>query len=123
ALGNADAQTALSNGALDGDEGPASALVAARIGALGGKHLLHWGGVADVMLFAVRRAVWDRLPQGKRDRLVAAAVQAARESDALAQEEAALLSLRRQGMTVQRLSSAQRELFQQATSSVFDKWT
>lgn len=121
-LGAADAQTALTTGGLDGDEGPATSLAAARIGALGAKHLLHWGGVADVMVFAVRRPVWDRLSQAKRDRLVAAATQAARESDALAREEAALLALRRQGMTVQRLSEAQRGLFRQAVAAMSEKW-
>jgi TRAP-type C4-dicarboxylate transport system substrate-binding protein len=62
------------------------------------------------------------LSPAKRDRLLAAATQAARESDALAREEAALLALRRQGMTVQRLSEAQRELFRQAVAPMFEKW-
>jgi TRAP-type transport system periplasmic protein len=122
-MGFAQAQAALSAGQLDGEEGPASTLANGRPGALGLKHVLHWDGVADVAVYAVRRAVWDRWTQQQRDIALATAQRLAREVDLLAEEENALLDLRRQGMTVQRLSQTQRDAFRASARPVWDKWT
>ncbi|HVO87716.1 MAG TPA: TRAP transporter substrate-binding protein DctP [Casimicrobiaceae bacterium] len=121
-LGFAQAQGALSGGQLDGEEGLASTLANARLGALGLKYLLHWGGVADVALYAVRRPVWDRWTQQQRDKALADAQQIAREVDLVNEEENALVELRRQGMTVQRLSAAQHDAFRAAAAPVVEKW-
>ena len=49
------AQAAFASGMLDGQEGPPSALAAARAAMGGVRHLTHWGAIADVMVFAVSR--------------------------------------------------------------------
>ena len=52
----ADAQAQFAARTLDGQEGPASTLAAARVAASGLKFVTRWGAFADAMVFAVRQS-------------------------------------------------------------------
>jgi TRAP-type C4-dicarboxylate transport system substrate-binding protein len=119
----AEAQAAFRAGTLDGQEAAASTLAATRIATVGQKVVTRWGAFNDVMLFVVRRDVWARLNEAQRTMMQAAAVAAATEADALAREEAALAELTKQGVTIVRLSPAQRNAFRKAVEDVWVKWT
>ena len=122
ALSFADAQAALAAGTLDGQEAFATTLVATRIGATAQKFVTRWGAFADVMVFAVRRPVWNAWSDDQRQAVRAAAEAAALETAAPAREEAALAELTRQGVTLVRLSPPQRAAFRAAVDGVWKKW-
>jgi TRAP-type C4-dicarboxylate transport system substrate-binding protein len=123
AMGSADAQAALLAGTLDGQEAAASTLAATRIAAVGQRYVTRWGGFADVMVFAVRRATWDAWNEGQRAAVRSAATEAAKEAAALTREDTALAELTKQGVTIVRLSAAQRAAFRVAVQPLWDKWT
>ncbi len=119
----AAAQAALAEGTLDGQEAPASTLAATRIVASGQRFVTRWGAFSDVMVFAVRRGVWEGWSDDQRALVRAAADDAARESAALAREDAALMALNRQGVTLVRLAPAQRAAFRALAQPVWSRWT
>ena len=122
-LGYADALAALAAGTLDGQEGRPTTLAATRIGSTALKFVTQWGAFSDVMLFAVRRPVWNAWTDEQRSAARATAQAVAAEFDAAAREEAALASLNQQGVTIVRLSPAQQAAFRAAVESVWVKWT
>jgi TRAP-type transport system periplasmic protein len=119
----ADAQAQLAARSLHGQEGPASTLAAARVAASGLKFVTRWGAFADAMVFAVRQSVWSRWSPAHQDAARAAAVDAARDADALAREDAALADLGKQGVDIVRPTAAQRAAFRAAVEPVWSKWT
>ena len=123
AMGFADAQAAFLAGTLDGQEAAPSTLAATRIAAVGQKYVTRWGAFADVMVFAVRRATWDAWNERHRTAVRSAANDAARGAEALAREEMASTELTKQGVTIVRLTAAQRMAFRAAVQPVWDKWT
>ncbi len=123
AMSYAEARAALAGGTLDGQEASPSTLAATRIGSTRQKFVTRWGAFADVMVFAVRRAVWEQWTSAMQADVRAAAQDAARDAAALAHEDAALADLTRQGITLVRLAPAQRALFRAAVQPVWDKWT
>ncbi len=123
AMSLADARAALAGGSLDGQEALPSTLVATRIGSTRQKFVTRWGAFADVMVFAVRRQVWEQWTSAMRADAVAAAQEAARDAAAPAHEDAAYAELTRQGITLVRLAPAQHAAFRAAVQPVWDKWT
>lgn len=123
AMSFAAAQAAFASGELDGQEAPATTLAATRAAALGQKYVTRWGAFNDAMLFAVRRAVWERWSDDQRSAVRAAALTAAGEAGALAREDAALAELTKQGVTLVRPTSAQRAVFRAAAEPVWVRWT
>jgi TRAP-type C4-dicarboxylate transport system substrate-binding protein len=119
----AQAQAALSAGALDGQDAMPSTLVATQAYASGQKFVTRWGAFTDVMVFAVRKASWDAWPEDRRQRVRRAAEQAAREANALSREDAALTQLTREGVTIVRLSSTQRAALREAAQPAIAAWT
>jgi TRAP-type C4-dicarboxylate transport system substrate-binding protein len=119
----AQAQAALAAGTLDGQDAMPTTLVATRASVFGQKLVTRWGAFTDVMVFAVRKASWDAWPEERRALVRGAAEQAAREANALAREEAALAKLTKDGVTILRLSPAQRNAFRDAAQPVIDAWT
>jgi C4-dicarboxylate-binding protein DctP len=118
-----DAQAQFAARTLNGQEGPASTLAAARIAASGLKFVTRWGAFADATVFAVRQSVWSRWSPAQQDAARAAAVDAAREADALAREDAAFAELVKQGVDVVRPTTAQRAALRAAVEPVWSKWT
>jgi TRAP-type transport system periplasmic protein len=117
------AQAALVAGTLDGQDAMPTTLVATRAYASGQKFVTRWGAVADVMVFGVRRAAWNAWPEERRVLVRAAAQKAALEANALAQEDAALAQLTKAGVTIVRLSPAQRAALRDAAQPAIDSWT
>jgi TRAP-type C4-dicarboxylate transport system substrate-binding protein len=121
-LNFAQAQTALSGGMLDGQDTMATTLVATHAYASGQKFVTRWGAFSDVMVFAVRKASWDAWPEERRELVRSAAEQAAREANALALEEAALAQLTKEGVTIVRLSPAQRAALRTVAQPSIATW-
>ena len=118
-----NAQAAFAAGTLDGQEAPATTLAATRVGASGQRFVTRWGAFSDAMVFAVRGAVWAKWSAAQQGAARAAAQEAARDAAALSREDAALAELGKQGVTVVRLTSAQRAAFRAAAEPVWAKWT
>ncbi|HQR10131.1 MAG TPA: TRAP transporter substrate-binding protein DctP [Casimicrobiaceae bacterium] len=119
----AEAQAAYVAGTLDGQDARPTTLVGTRAAASGQKFITRWGAFADVMVFAVRKVAWDAWTEDRRELVRSAALQAARESDALAREEAALAQLTREGVTIVRLSPPQRATLRDLAKSAIAAWT
>lgn len=117
------AQAAFAAHTLDGQEGPASTLAAARVAASGLRNVTRWGAFADAMVFAVRQPIWAQWSADTQALARSAAVDAARDAAAIAREEAALAELGKQGVTVVRPTPAQRAAFRAAVEPVWTKWT
>ena len=124
----ADAQPALSTGAVDGQENPLSVFVAAKMWTLNQKFLTLWGYTADPLIFVVNREVWASWTPADREAVRQAAIEAGKENVADARrgiagdDTTALKQIEGQGVTVTRLSADQRTAFQAAAKPVYDKW-
>lgn len=124
----ADAQPALSTGAVDGQENPLTIFTAAKLPTLGQKHLTLWGYVADPLIFVVNKEVWASWSKEDQEAVRAAAVQAATEEIALSRkgiaagDDSLLKTIAAQGVDVVQLTVDQQKAFQKATQAVYDKW-
>jgi len=124
AMAFAAAQAAFNAGTLDAQDGTLATFAAARLDAVGVKHVTLWGAVAEVAVFAVNRAAWDGWTDNQRSLVSGAAQQAAQELPSLARAEndAALAELRKRGLTIVRLTATGRAAFAAAARPVYDKW-
>jgi TRAP-type transport system periplasmic protein len=124
----ADAQPALSTGAVDGQENPLSVFVGAKMWTLNQKFLTLWGYTADPLVFVVNKEVWESWTPADRDAVRQAAIEAGAENVAAARKGIAgndteiLKQIEAQGVTVTRLTPEQRKVFESATRPVYDKW-
>jgi TRAP-type C4-dicarboxylate transport system substrate-binding protein len=120
----ADAQAAFKAGSLDAQEGNAASFAAARLDAVGLRHVADWNAVAEMAVFAVNRSVWNAWPEADRLRVREAAAEAAHELAALARKEAddALSELRRRGLTLTRATPDGHAAFALATRGVYERW-
>lgn len=121
-MGFAQAQAALAAGTLDGQDAMPTTLVATRAYAAGQRFVTRWGAFADVMVFAVRKAVWDSWTEDRRALVRGAAERAAQEALAPAREDAALAQLTKDGVTIVRLSPSQRAAFRDAAQPAIAAW-
>lgn len=118
----AQAQAAIAQGQLDGQEGTPTSLAAARITANGQRHVTDLGGVGDAMVFAVRASVWSAWATAQRERVTMAATAAIGDARALEREQAALRHLATQGASVLRLTAAGQRAFKHAVREVDARW-
>lgn len=120
----AGAQSAFKADRLDGQEGTPATFAAARLDALGVRHVVIWGAIAEVAAFAVNRATWAGLTETDRGIVSDAAREVAGELPALAvaENDAALTELRKRGVSVTRLTASGRAAFGFAARSAYDKW-
>jgi TRAP-type C4-dicarboxylate transport system substrate-binding protein len=120
----ADAQSAFKTGRLDAQEGTPATFAAARLDALGVRHVVMWGAISEVAVFAVNRAFWAGLNETDRGIVSDAAQEVASELPALAAAEtdAALAELRKRGVSVTRLTASGRAAFGFAARGAYDKW-
>ncbi|MBM3566281.1 MAG: DctP family TRAP transporter solute-binding subunit [Alphaproteobacteria bacterium] len=124
----ADAQPALSTGAVDGQENPLTIYTVAKMHTIGQKHVTLWGYVADPLIFVVNPDVWKSWSEADRKIVAEAAQQAARENIALARkgmvapDESVIKEVEGLGATVTRLTAAEKDAFRKATKPVYDKW-
>ena len=111
--------------AIDGEETSVAGYAAGRLYLSGYARLLLWGAHADALVFAVNRAVWDRLSQSDRELVAQAARDAAQRASAMARrlsDRATLDELSRQGVTVTRLTVAGKQRFRAAIQPVYERW-
>lgn len=124
----ADAQPALSTGAVDGQENPLSIFTVAKLHTVGQEHLTLWGYVADPLIFVVSRQVWDTWSPEDQEAVREAALQAAEEQVVLARkglmegDEGLLTEIEGNGVTITRLTDEEKEAFREATRAVYDDW-
>jgi len=124
----ADAQPALTSGAVDGQENPMSIFTAAKLHTVGQKHVTMWGYVADPLVFVVNKDVWASWSANDRAIVSQAAIDAGKEQIAIARKGLAepgqplLKDIEALGVTVTKLSPAERDAFVRATRPVYEKW-
>lgn len=128
-MGWDDLQTALGNGAVDGQENPLAVFHAGRLQTLGQKYLTLWGYMADPLIFVVNKQVWASWSEMDRQLVLSAAEQAATENIAAARkglssnDDALLKAVEQNGVAITRLTPAQRQTFKEATRPVYEKWS
>jgi TRAP-type transport system periplasmic protein len=125
----ADAQPALSTGAVDGQENPLSIFTVAKLHQVGQKYLTLWGYVNDPLIFVVNEKVWNSWSEEDQKAVREAAEQAAREEIEIArkgitaEDDSLLKEIEGMGVTVVKLTPEQKKAFQDATRDVYEKWT
>lgn len=124
----ADAQPALSSGAVDGQENPMSIFTAAKLHTVGQKHVTMWGYVADPLVFVVNKEIWASWTPADQAIVRQAAIDAGKEQIAIARKGLAdadkplLKDIAALGVTITQLSPAERDAFVKATRPVYAKW-
>jgi TRAP-type transport system periplasmic protein len=124
----ADAQPALSTGAVDGQENPLTIFTVAKLHTVGQKYVTLWSYVADPLVFVVNPDVWKSWSEADRKVVREAALQAGKENIELARkgliapDTSTVKEIEGLGVTVTKLSAAEQDAFRKATRPVFDKW-
>ena len=124
----ADAQPALSTGAVDGQENPLAIFTVSKLPTVGQKNLTLWGYVADPLIFAVNQQVWNSFSPEDQKILREAAVEAGQYSREIARkgitesDPTILKEIEAQGVGIVRLGAEELKAFQEATKPVYDKW-
>ena len=124
----ADAQPALTTGAVDGQENPLTIYTTLKMHEIGQKHVTLWHYVADPLIFAVNQRVWDSWTEEDREIVREAAEEAGAYGIELArkgltEEDAPLVKeIEGYGVTVTRLSEDERQAFVDATRDVYAQW-
>jgi tripartite ATP-independent transporter DctP family solute receptor len=125
----ADAQPALASGAVDGQENPLHIFTAAKLNTVGQKYVTTWGYLADPLIFVVNKEVWDSWTPEDRQIVRQAAIDAGKQEIALARkgltgaDDAMYKEVAALGVTVTRLTPAEKDAFVKATRPVYEKWT
>ncbi len=124
----ADAQPALSSGAVDGQENPLFLFTILKMHTVGQKHVTTWGYVADPLIFVVNKDIWNSWTPADQKIVREAAIEAGKQEIALARkglveaDKPLLKDIAAMGVTVTSLTPAEREAFVKATRPVYDKW-
>lgn len=124
AIAYAAADAAFAAGTLDAQDGMPATFAAARLDAVGLRRVVLWNAMAEAAVFAVNRKRWESWTDAERARVRDGARESAAELAELARVEsdAALVALRKGGMAVTRLTSAERAAFAAAARGAYDKW-
>jgi TRAP-type C4-dicarboxylate transport system substrate-binding protein len=120
----ADAANQFRAGALDAQEGPVATFAAIRVDGLGLRNVTLWDAVAELAIFAVNRAVWEKWTIEQRALVQTAALAAAQELATLAaaEHETALTTLKNRDVGLLRLTASGRAAFAAAARPVYEKW-
>jgi tripartite ATP-independent transporter DctP family solute receptor len=124
----ADAQPALSSGAVDGQENPMSVFTAAKMHTIGQKYVTMWGYVADPLVFVVNKEVWASWTPADQAIVRQAAIDAGQQEIAIARkglseaDKPLLKEVAALGVTITELTPAERDAFVKVTRPVYDKW-
>jgi TRAP-type transport system periplasmic protein len=124
----ADAQPALSTGAVDGQENPLTIFTVAKLHTVGQKHVTLWHYVADPLIFAVAKSVWATFTPDDQKIVREAAVEAGKYGIEVArkgvtpEDQSVLRDIGGLGVEVVSLSPEQLEAFRKVTRPVYDKW-
>jgi TRAP-type C4-dicarboxylate transport system substrate-binding protein len=113
---------------VDGQENPLSIFVTAKLPTVGQKHVTLWGYVADPLIFAVSKPVWDSFSPQDQAVIRDAALEAGQYGKEIARkgitesDPSILRDIEGQGVQVARLSADELKAFRDATRAVYDKW-
>jgi tripartite ATP-independent transporter DctP family solute receptor len=124
----ADAQPALASGAVEGQENPIHIFTAAKLHTLAQKFVTRWGYVADPLIFAANREVWNSWSEQDRKIVREAAIEAGKQEIALtrkgltAGDMSMIKEVQALGVQVTELSAAEKQAFQKVVQPVYDKW-
>jgi tripartite ATP-independent transporter DctP family solute receptor len=124
----ADAQPALSTGAVDGQENPLTIFTVAKLHTVGQKHVTLWHYVADPLIFAVNKDVFAGFSPEDQKILREAAVEAAKYNVEIArkgvtpEDQSVLKDIAGLGVEIVSLTPEQVAAFRTATKPVYDKW-
>ncbi len=124
----ADAQPALSTGAVDGQENPLTIYSVLKMHELGQTHVTLWGYVADPLIFAVNQQVWDSFTPEDQGILKQAAVDAGAHGIEVARagmtdgDQSLINEIKGYGVDVVTLTLEERDAFVEATRGVYDDW-
>ena len=124
----ADAQPALSSGAVDGQENPLFMFTVLKMHTVGQKFVTTWGYMADPLVFVVNKDIWNSWTPADRDIVRQAAIDAGKREIEIARkglveaDKPLLKEIAGMGVTVTQLTPEQREAFVKATRPVYDKW-
>jgi tripartite ATP-independent transporter DctP family solute receptor len=125
----ADAQPALTTGAVDGQENPLTIYSVLNMHELGQTNVTLWHYVADPLIFAVNQEVWESFTPEDQEILRQAAIEAgalgievAREG--LTEDDQSLVEeIRGYGVEVVTLTDEERQAFVDVTRPVYEEWT
>ena len=124
----ADAQPALTTGAVDGQENPLTIYSVLKMHELGQTYVTLWHYVADPLIFAVNQEVWDSFSEEDREVVRAAALEAGAHGIEIARkgltgdDQSLIEEIEGHGVTVVRLSDDERQAFVDATRPVYEAW-
>ena len=125
----ADAQPALASGAVEGQENPMHIFTAAKLHTLSQKFVTRWGYVADPLIFAANREIWESWTPQDRDIVRAAAVEAGKQEIALtrkgltANDMSMIKEVEGLGVKVTELSESDKQAFKKVIQPVYEKWS
>jgi len=124
----ADAQPALSTGAVDGQENPLSIFTVAKLHTVGQKYVTLWHYVADPLIFAVNKQVWESFTPEDQEIVRQAALDAGKYGIEVArkgvtpEDPSQLEEIKKLGVTISELTPEELKAFQDATKPVYEKW-
>lgn len=124
----ADAQPALSSGAVDGQENPLFLFNVLKMQNVGQKFVTAWGYVADPLIFVVNKDIWNSWTKADQDIVRQAALDAGKQEIAIARkglteaDKPAFKDIAAMGVNVTFLTPEEREVFVKATRPVYEKW-
>jgi TRAP-type transport system periplasmic protein len=124
----ADAQPALTTGAVDGQENPLTIYSVLNMHELDQNYVTLWHYVADPLIFAVNQEVWESFSEEDREIVREAAVEAGAQGIEVARtgltedDQSLIEEIEGYGVTVIRLSDEERQAFVDATRPVYDAW-
>ena len=125
----ADAQPALANKAVDGQENPLSIYAGAKLYDVQQQYLTLWNYVSDPLVFVVNRDVWKSWTPEDQKIVREAAIEAGKREIEIARkgitaaDPSLLKEIESHGVTITRLTPEQHDAFAQATAPVVEKWT
>ncbi len=124
----ADAQPALSTGAVDGQENPLSIFTVAKLHTVGQKHVTLWRYVADPLIFSVNKQVWNSFTPEDQAIVKQAALDAGKygievaRKGITAEDPSELQKIRELGVKITELKPEELDAFRKATKPVYEKW-
>ncbi len=124
----ADALPALGTGAVDGQENPLTVYMASRLYESGQTHVTLWHYIADPLIFAVNRRIWESFSPEDQELLRQAAIDAGKYGIEVARkgltgdDPTLVRELEEAGVTVTSLTEEERAAFVEATRPIYEKW-
>lgn len=124
----ADAQPALTTGAVDGQENPLTIYAVLNMQDLGQKNVTLWHYVADPLIFVVNPQVWESFTPEDQEILRQAAVDAGAYGVEVARkgltegDQSLIEEIKGHGVDVVSLTDEERQAFVDASRGVYDKW-